>query len=137
MFTRMWGTFLQGDLMSTARTKQMPTEYDSNIVQSYAAELYKQAQNIIVATAVVYGLYSFLFSAVLSTVIFAYLSREHRTDEGNSAIFSVLIFTAIGVAVGVSEGRKKACHLKLEAQQLLYQRQIERNTHTRADGSMV
>ncbi len=40
----------------------------------------------------------------------------------------VLLIAAIGAAVGVSAGRKKAFQLKLEAQKLLCQRQVEFNT---------
>lgn len=39
-----------------------------------------------------------------------------------------LFLTLIGIAVGVDAVRRKSFHLKLEAQQILCQRQIEINT---------
>jgi len=106
----------------------MPTEYDANILQVYADDLYKQAQSIIATTAVKYGLITFLISAPLSGVVFAYISHETKTDLGSTVIFTIIILTALGIVAGISEGRRKAFHLKLEAQQLLCQRQIELNT---------
>jgi hypothetical protein len=110
----------------------MPTEYDANILQSYADDLYKQAQRIVIQTTISYGLISFLVSALLSGLVFAYIAHEYQTNEGDSLILSVLIFTALGIAVGISEGRRRAFRLKLEAQELLCQRQIELNTRVTA-----
>jgi len=110
----------------------MPTNYQAGILQEYADALYEQARHIIVRTAISYGLITFLVSALLSGVVFAYIAHEYQTNEGNSLLFSVIIFTALGIAVGISEGRRKAFNLKVEAQQLLCQRQIELNTRSTA-----
>jgi hypothetical protein len=109
--------------------RQMTTNYDADILQGYADDLYQQARYIIIATVIKYGLITFLVSAVLSSLLFSYISHVNRTNEGNAVILCVIIFTTLGIAAGISEGRRKAFQLKLEAQQLLCQRQIEINTH--------
>ncbi|HME33593.1 MAG TPA: hypothetical protein VKF84_00045 [Candidatus Sulfotelmatobacter sp.] len=115
----------------------MPTKYDADVLQSYADDLYNQAQRIIFQTTISYGLITFLVSALLSGVVFAYIAHEYQTNEGDPLIFSVLIFTVLGIAVGMSEGRRKAFRLKLEAQELLCQRQIELNTRTLPQGNQT
>ena len=109
----------------------MPTGYDADILQTYADDLYKQARYIVITTTIRYGLLTFLVLTVLSAILSTYISRGPRaTDEGSSLVLAVLIITLIGIAVGISEGRKKAFELKLKAQQLLCQRQIEINTRS-------
>jgi uncharacterized membrane protein len=100
----------------------MPTEYDAKILQDYADDLYKQAHNIIVQTATKYGAIMFLLSAVGAIFLAA------QFNAGGLGIVLLIVLTLLGVAVGLSEGRSKAFKLKLEAQQLLCQRQIEINT---------
>jgi uncharacterized membrane protein len=101
--------------------------YDDNILQQYADDLYRQAKGIIIRTAARYGLAVFLVSAILSMVI-ATLQKQISTDAANSGVILVLFLTLVGIAVGVDAGRRKAFQLKLEAQQILCQRQIEINT---------
>jgi hypothetical protein len=50
-------------------------------------------------------------------------------DEGSWLTVSILIVTLMGIAVGISEGNRKAFQLRLEAQKLLCQKRIE--SHTR------
>jgi F0F1-type ATP synthase assembly protein I len=79
----------------------MPTEYDANILQSYADDLYRQAQNIITSTAAKYGLVMFLVSGVLVGVLFASMSHQSLSDiPGGTAIVIIIIFTGLGIAVG-------------------------------------
>jgi len=108
----------------------MPVEYDSDILQAYANDLYKQARYIVITTAIRYTLITFLISIFLCGGLFAYLAQEYRgTDYGPWAIVCVLILTLVGTAAGISEGRRKAFELKLRAQEVLCQRQIELNTN--------
>lgn len=100
--------------------------YDENILQQYADDLYRQAKWIVVWTAVRYGLAVFLLSLVGVAVVGS--QKQISADTGNSLLMWVLILTLIGIAVGVDAGRRKAFHLKLQAQQILCQRQIEINT---------
>ncbi|MGO9084139.1 MAG: hypothetical protein ACLQBK_02850 [Candidatus Sulfotelmatobacter sp.] len=108
----------------------MPTEYDANILQKCADDLYALAGNIIMSTALKYGLVGLIFSGILFGVIAA-VSHDSTNGLG---IFLLIVITALAVAVGVSEGRRLALKLKLEAQQLLCQRQIELNTRAVMQG---
>jgi len=101
----------------------MPTQYDPDILQGYADDLYQQAGNIIAATAIKYGLVMFLVSGL--GVILAV--NQFHADASSGVVF-ILILTMLGVAAGISDGRRRAFKLKLEAQELLCQRQIEFNT---------
>ena len=103
------------------------TNYDENVLQQYADDLYKQAKWIAVMSALRYGLVVFLAS--FGTIMVVASSQKNvNTDAANSGLMLVLFLTLIGIAVGVDAGRRKAFMLKLQAQQLLCQRQTEINT---------
>ena len=99
-----------------------PTRYDSSILQQFADDLYARARWIIFSTAAVYGVIVFLLSVVGT------LATSHSTslEPQNWAVIGTL--TLIAVGIGVNRGRDKAFQLKLQAQQILCQRQIEMNT---------
>ncbi len=107
----------------------MPTEYDASVLQVFADDLYKQARYIVVTTAIRYGLMTFLVSIVLSAVLLAYIPHQDTPVEPSTMVVPVFIVSFIGLAVGISEGNSKAFRLRLEAQEVLCQRQIELNTH--------
>ena len=103
------------------------TNYDENVLQQYADDLYKQAKWIVVMSALRYGLVVFLAS--FGTIMVVASSQKNvSTDAANSGMMLVLFLTLIGIAVGVDAGRRKAFMLKLQAQQILCQRQTEINT---------
>jgi len=99
------------------------TRYDAAILQQYADDLYAQARWAIYSTAFIYGLVTFGVAFVISNVGTIFKSNVNLSLQPG-----VLLIALIGVAVGVAAGRKKAFKLKLEAQTLLCQRQVELNT---------
>jgi hypothetical protein len=103
------------------------TKYDASILQQYADERYAQANWIIVSTALVYGFVTFGVCFILSTGGNFFRSNYHLSIQPG-----VLLVALIGAAVGVAAGRRKAFKLKLEAQTLLCQRQVELNTRAAA-----
>jgi len=103
------------------------TKYDTSILQQYADDLYAQANWVIVSTAVVYGFVTFGVCFFLSNGGNVFRSNYHLSLHP-----AVLLIALIGAAVGVAAGRKKAFKLKLEAQTLLCQRQVELNTRGNA-----
>lgn len=103
------------------------TKYDAAILQQYADDLYAQARWVIYSTAFIYGLVTFGVCFVLSNGGTFFRSNFHLSLDP-----SVLLIALIGAAVGVAAGRKKAFKLKLEAQTLLCQRQVELNTRGNA-----
>lgn len=103
------------------------TNYDEKILQQYADDLYRQAKGIIVWTAVRYRAAVFLVSFLVSMAV-ASSQKQVSTDAANSGLILVLFLTLIGIAAGVDAGRRKAFMLKLQARQILCQRQTEINT---------
>ena len=106
------------------------TTYDENVLQQYADSLYRQAKWIVVWTAVRYGLTVFLVSLVLVLAVGSL--KGVNADTGNTEVIVVLILTLVGIVAGVDAGRRKAFNLKLQAQQILCQRQTEINTRAPA-----
>jgi len=104
----------------------MPIRYDPDIVQEYAEDLYDQARSLVIYTALRY----FLVAAGLGCVGMAFVWKELPQA---SVILLLLSIFCIGLATltGMNAGRAKGFHLKLEAQTLLCQRQIEFNTRER------
>jgi hypothetical protein len=99
------------------------TKYDAAILQQYADDLYAQARWVIFSTASIYGLVTFGVTFLISNVGTAFKSNFNLSLQPG-----ILLIALIGAVVGVSAGRKKAFKLKLEAQTLLCQRQVELNT---------
>ena len=100
------------------------TTYDENVLQQYADDLYQQAKWIVVMSALRYGAAVFLVSFVANIVI----ANTQKHVPADSGMMLVLFLTLIGVLAGAGAGRRKAFMLKLQAQQILCQRQTEINT---------
>jgi F0F1-type ATP synthase membrane subunit c/vacuolar-type H+-ATPase subunit K len=103
------------------------TTYDENVLQQFADDLYKQAKWIVVMSALRYGLVVFLVSFGIGMVV-ASSQKNVSSDASNAGVMLVLFLTLVGILVGVDSGRRKAFMLKLQAQQILCQRQTEINT---------
>jgi hypothetical protein len=89
--------------------------------------LYSQARWIVFSTAFVYALVSFAVVFLLE----ASLALVRHLDASLSMVGAVTV-AVIAACIGVSIGRKKAFMLKLEAQKILCQCQIELNTRSKA-----
>jgi hypothetical protein len=107
----------------------MPTSYDPQILQDYADDLYAQARFIIVKMALKYGCIAFLSSGIGCVVIARSIGPGPGALPSDAALTIVVIATILGLWAGVDAGRREAFRLKLKAQELLCQRQIERNTN--------
>ena len=103
-------------------------DYDANVLQQYADALYREAATIVFQTAWTYGGVLLLVSLVLIGTYAATVGQRSAGDNSTFYLIVVIAMTAIGVYAGVLAGRKKAFHLKLQAQQVLCQKQIEVNT---------
>lgn len=93
--------------------------YEARIIESFAEALYAEAKAVVIRHAVLSALAG---SALLAAPVVAGGAR------GGTPILSGVIGALLGLAVGVSSGRTKACGLRLQAQQALCQLQIEKNT---------
>jgi hypothetical protein len=112
------------------------TLYDENILQQYADALYREAQAIVVKTAVTCGVVAFIASALVVGG-FSLVQQGPTGDASMLEMVVVIILTAAGAMAGVMIGRQKAFKLKLQAQQILCERQIEMNTRALSAQSPV
>jgi hypothetical protein len=103
--------------------------YDAGILQKYADELYRKAWAIIATTALKYGSITFVATLLVSSGV-SFL--RHSVGSPDPDARGALLFAAIAALVGFAAGRRKAFFLKLEAQRILCQRQIELNTRGNA-----
>jgi len=103
----------------------MATNYDPEVLQKYADWLYHEAASIVFWTAARYGSYGFGVAAIPAA--FYKHSQPYSNDNG-SLLVVVLIFTFIPLVFGILAGQRKSFELKLEAQKVLCQRQIEMNS---------
>jgi hypothetical protein len=103
----------------------MPTQYDPTILQMYADQLYRDAKWIVFTTALRYAIIVFVL-ALLALMALDPRARFAPFDTPN--IVPVWVVTIGAFVVGADAGRRKAFRLKLEAQKILCNRQIELNT---------
>lgn len=97
------------------------TLYNAEVLQEQADELYSQARDIVVFTVATYV----VVTLVVVFVVLVLLSKMNpQFPMGAPLALSALI----AAGLGISNGRSRAFHLKLEAQKLLCQMQIELNT---------
>lgn len=100
----------------------MPTQYDPKVLQKFADDLYSRARSIVISSCLIYGLLGYL-------VPWAAFSFIPRTGDSSTALANLTWFICIFAAlIGFAIGRQKAFKLKLQAQQILCQMQIEANT---------
>ena len=90
----------------------MTIEYDPNIIQVHASELYSHARSVVAGWTFI----GFLAGGA-ATVSLA-------DQAGILSLIALLLVTTIGFLIGKS----RAAHLKLQAQLALCQVQIENNT---------
>jgi len=98
-------------------------KYDENVLHENAEKLYKQAETIILTTALTYG----VRTLVVSFIAVALVSALAHIDAGPLSALAVVL-TAIAVIGGIAKGREQSFHLRLEAQRVLVLAEIERNT---------
>lgn len=105
----------------------MTTDYDPNVLQQYADQLYRQAKWIVFWTALRYGLIGLLVIGVAAGLI---ASLNPANVSPSVISLGPLLGLAVGIFAGIDAGRRKSFNLKLQAQQLLCQPKIELNTRT-------
>lgn len=106
----------------------MPIRYNRSILQQHADELYDQADGIVLGYALSYALASGGPGA-LAAGAYGYF-----VDGGSVAGWMLAGFVTaavIGFAIGWQVGERAAFRMRLQAQELLCQMMIERNTSDR------
>ena len=103
----------------------MLVQYDPGSLQQFADDLYTQAKGIVFVYAAWYTLLTFAAAWFL-------IAWRGTTSQGHSDGLGALPWAAmialVGLRGGIDAGKRKAFALKLRAQQILCQREIELNT---------
>jgi hypothetical protein len=102
----------------------MPTRYDRSILQSHADTLYEKADNIVLSAAVASAISLGVGSAAAGFAV----AYGFALDVAACAGFSLIAGGVIGFAWGWHLGQEQAFRLRLQAQELLCQMMIEKNT---------
>ena len=142
-----------GEVAKNHQRRRPLAQYDANILQKFADNLYAKARSIIFQC----GLVGAVIGALLAIPIAIYVSGHNHNDStqaiidrykgtGNgfnvplqdspppandpTGLIAAGVFATIGCLIGVSSGQKKAFQYKLQAQLTLCQMQTEFNTRT-------
>jgi hypothetical protein len=103
-------------------------QYDPGTLQQFADDLYTQAKGIVIVYAAWYTLLTFAVAWFL-------IGSPGTTGRGHiDALGSLpwaVVIALVGLRAGLDAGRRKAFVLKLQAQQILCQQEIELNTRKR------
>lgn len=105
----------------------MSTKYDEKVLQGYVDSLYAQARWIVFWCALRAVIIGAVGGAVAGIALF-FVDRSELPDPVGAIRIATGICAGIGLLVGLSRGFDRAFQLKLEAQRVLCQMQIERNT---------
>ena len=105
----------------------MPAKYDPEILHQYADQLYTDAKWIIFTTALRYSIVTFVIAML---ILMTFDARARLDPFGSPNMVPVWAVTIAGLLIGLEAGRRKGFRLKLEAQKVLCDRQIELNTRT-------
>ncbi len=104
------------------------TAYDENVLQQHA-ERYPSGSWIVWWTAIRFACVGLLVALVLSALFSAYGPQLGiKGDVSGNVPFVILVGGVVGAIIGIGAGKRKSFRLRLQAQQLLCQRQIELNT---------
>lgn len=112
----------------------MPTQYDPNILEMYADDLYYQAKWIVFTTGLRYGIVAFVLGL---GALFIFDPRARVDLFAAPEMVLVWAAAALALLAGLDVGRRRAFRLKLEAQKILCDRQIELNTRTHGQSASV
>ena len=102
----------------------MPTSYDATILEQFADSLYLQAKWITFRCALLFGFIAFILGFIGTSL----LPSASVNGSNQAATVIATVLTVIAVLIGIEVGRRKSFRLKLQAQQILCQVSIERNT---------
>ncbi len=101
-------------------------KYDAAIIETFARGLYRRASRIVLRYALSFALAGF----GISQIVYYFLPGRVAANLG---WYIVAAITAIFTLIGAAVGNEKAFNLRLQAQLVLCQVQIERNTRASAE----
>lgn len=97
--------------------------YDESVLLSFANKLYKQADEAVFTTGLLYGIVA-LIAGFIGSFVLVTISHSRDFPVGGVCIGTAIV----GALIGAREGYAKSFQLRLDAQKILVQVQIEQNT---------
>ena len=91
--------------------------YDASILEKLADELYDRATGLVVS----YGLFGFVFGGIAGLV------AGSAARVGDTSTMLALVVALVGALGGIAVGKSKGAALRIQAQELLCQVQIEKH----------
>lgn len=101
-----------------------PPQFDPSLIERYAEQLYRKADSVRVGSAVFGAGLGVVFGAVPMSPLGKYLPIP-----SSYGLALVLLGGLVGGFLGYVVGQGRAFRIRLQAQLMLFQLQIERNTH--------
>lgn len=101
-----------------------PPQFDPSLIERYAEQLYRRADSVRVGSAVAGAVLGIVFGAVPMSPLGKYLPVPSAYG-----LALVLLGGLLGGFLGYVVGEGRAFRNRLQAQMVLFQLQIERNTH--------
>ncbi|HEY6016779.1 MAG TPA: hypothetical protein VIU16_08345, partial [Gaiellaceae bacterium] len=101
-----------------------PPQFDPSLIERYAEQLYRKADSVRVGSAVFGAGLGVVFGAVPMSPLGKYLPIP-----SSYGLALVLLGGLVGGFLGYVVGEGRAFRIRLQAQMVLFQLQIERNTH--------
>jgi hypothetical protein len=98
-------------------------QFDPNIIERYAEQLYRKADSVRVGSAITGAVLGVVFGGVPISPVGAYLPIP-----STFGLATILLGAILGAFLGYAIGEGRAFRIRLQAQLVLFQLQLERNT---------
>lgn len=109
-----------------------PPQFDPSLIERYAEQLYRKADSVRVGSAVAGAVLGIVFGATPMTPL-----GEFLPVPSSFGLALVLVGGLVGGFLGYVIGEGRAFRIRLDAQMVLFQLQIERNTHRAPEAPAV
>jgi hypothetical protein len=97
--------------------------FDPNIIERYAEQLYRKADSVRVGSAIVGAVLGVIFGAAPISPLGPYLPIP-----ASFGMATIILGALVGAFLGYAIGEGRAFRIRLQAQLVLFQLQLERNT---------
>lgn len=113
--------------MHTAMSPGSPPRFDPTVIERYAQQLYRKSHSVRTGFAFVGAAVGVVFGAAPVSPLGSYLPVP-----GSFGPATILLGGLLGALLGYVVGEGRSFRIQLQAQLMLFQLQLERNTHVLA-----